>query len=88
MPRIHVKPEQTYQRLLAFWKLHLLSPDPDLAQLAMIHIALCRQETLLYPSMLDQCLAHLIERLEDARRIHMDLQLPLWAADALAKEKP
>ncbi len=78
-----VDPQHAYERLRDFWRMHLAAFDPDLAQLQSIHTALCRQEMMLYRVYPEQCLANLTERIQQAAIIHLELQLPVWAAEAL-----
>ncbi len=79
------KPLALYRRMLTFWQLHLSVGDPDLRQLADIHKTLCRLEFELYPQLLDECIANLMQRLRETDHLALDLPLPLWAGNALAE---
>ena len=72
-------PQQIYAYLLAFWRMHLTVEDPDLAQLRDLHRALCSQERQLAQDALDFCLQNLLERLQQARSLGLQLSIPAWA---------
>jgi hypothetical protein len=72
-------PQQVYAYLLAFWKMHLTFEDPDLPQLRDLHRALCNQESQISAYALDLCLQNLLERLQQARDLGLQLSIPAWA---------
>jgi hypothetical protein len=76
-------PEQLYEYLLAFWRMHLAVEDPDLVQLRELHRALCGQEMLLCERHLDRCMQNLAQRLQDARSLGMQLSIPAWVTTRL-----
>jgi hypothetical protein len=76
-------PEQLYEYLLAFWRMHLAVEDPDLVQLRELHRALCGQEMLLCERHLDRCMQNLAQRLQDARSLGMQLSIPTWVTAQL-----
>lgn len=76
-------PQQVYAYLLAFWKMHLTVEDPDLTQLRDLHRALCNQEAQISAHALDLCLQNLLERLQQARDLGLQLSIPDWAMVAI-----
>lgn len=76
-------PEQIYSYLLTFWRLHLVVEDPDLGQLRDLHRALCRQEERLSDQALDFCLQNLLQRLQEARSLGLQLSIPAWATSEI-----
>jgi hypothetical protein len=73
-------PQDVYERLQTFWRLHLVCESPDWEQLRDIHHTLSVQEEALRLAIPERCTANLHERLQDARRIGLDLVVPSWAA--------
>ena len=76
-------PEQLYEYLLAFWRMHLAVEEPDVAQLRELHRALCNQEALLCERHLDRCMQNLVQRLQDVRSLGIQLLIPAWVTDQL-----
>ena len=72
-------PQQIYAYLLAFWRMNMTVEDPDLAQLRDLHRALCSQERQLSEHALDLCLQNLLQRLQEARTLGLQLWIPAWA---------
>ena len=76
-------PEQRYEYLLSFWRMHLAVEEPDLSQLRELHRTLCNQEMLLCERHLDRCMQNLAQRLQDARSLSMQLSIPAWVTTQL-----
>jgi hypothetical protein len=76
-------PEQLYEYLLSFWRMHLAVEEPDIAQLRELHRALCHQETLLCDRHLDRCMRNLVQRLQDVRGLNIQLSIPTWVTTQL-----
>jgi hypothetical protein len=76
-------PEQLYEYLLAFWRMHLAVEEPDVAQLRELHRALCSQEMLLCERHLDRCMQNLVQRLQDVRGLGIQLLIPAWVTAQL-----
>ena len=66
-----------------FWRMHLAVEEPDLPQLRELHRALCHQETLLCERHLDRCMQNLVQRLQEARSLGMQLSIPAWVTTQL-----
>jgi hypothetical protein len=81
--RSRTTPEQLYEYLLSFWRMHLAVEDPDLAQLRDLHQALSHQEELLCEHQLDRCMQNLAQRLQDARSLGLQLSIPVWVTTQL-----
>jgi hypothetical protein len=81
--RSRTTPEQLYEYLLSFWRMHLAVEEPDLAQLRELHRALCSQELLLCDRHLDRCMRNLAQRLQDAHSLGMQLSIPDWVTNQL-----
>lgn len=80
-------PEQLYEHLLAFWRMHLAIEDPDVTQLRELHRALCIQEQLLCEHHLDRCMQNLVQRLQDVRSLGIQLLIPAWVTAQLQELK-
>jgi hypothetical protein len=76
-------PEQLYEHLLAFWRMHLAVEEPDVAQLRELHRALCNQEALLCEHHLNRCMQNLVQRLQDVRSLGIQLLIPTWVTAQL-----
>ena len=76
-------PEQLYEYLLAFWRMHLAVEEPDIAQLRELHRALCTQEALLCEHQLNRCMQNLVQRLQDVRSLGIQLLIPAWVTAQL-----
>lgn len=80
---LNATPEQLYEYLLAFWRMHLAVEEPDLAQLRELHRALCTQEALLCERQLNRCMQNLVQRLQDVRSLGVQLLIPAWVTAQL-----
>ena len=76
-------PQQIYAYLMAFWRMHLTVEDPDLGQLRDLHRAMCTQERQLAEDALDFCLQNLLQRLQEARSLGLQLAIPTWATNEI-----
>ena len=80
---LSASPQQIYAYLLAFWRMHLTVEAPDLSQLRDLHRALCSQERQLAEHALDFCLQNLLQRLQEARSLGLQLSIPEWATNEI-----